>query len=367
MISAKSVLRKKKEYVACKTPRSIETESKMSFSTIGSSLDCELMGELKNQSRSLAFKRSSSSFLRVADLEMDEAMTLHSASSDSDESYPNFHHISRDPPPGVETDPKELWVVLDDGEGNRAPLAPLAVNALARSGFSSGFDATMWTADGKTAKTLKQTPSWNAVAWHKDGPVELPKVALDEKEVLVWSGTFKHGLYGSELPAIRSCGIINVNPKDLIQLLVDSSRVKEYNKLCLGRTDLLVLQENMDDTGVFGGVTKIMKTETKLPMIRKSLCFTTLLHARELHDGSGYNLVTRAVTLPEKKEDLANGLKSEILLGVTIIKRIQGHENKCFFVAVNHLRSPMVPMLIAKRIGLQAAVGFVQDLRTCCK
>lgn len=314
----------------------------------------------------IAFKRANSSFIRVADLEIDE-FTVGSDSADSEESFPNFHHVAVDPPPGVETDPKEKWVVLDDGGGKHSPIAPTAVKALARSGIITSFDKDMWTADSKTNKLLKQYPAWNAAAWQNCGPIVLPnKGTFNEKEILVWSGTFKHGHYGSELPAIRSVAIINMNPKILTELLLDSSRVKEYNKLCAGRTDILSLQSEMDD-GSFGGVTKILKTITKPPMMRKNLHFTSLMHARELEDGSGYTIVTRAVTLPEEKEDGSNAVKSEILLGATIIRSIDGDDNRCLFVSINHLRCPMVPLMIAKRIGLQAAVGFIQDLRRCCK
>ena len=320
----------------------------------------------KDHHRELVYKRAYSSFLRVADLDIDETLSMKSESLDSDDtrSYPNFNHIAVDPPPGIETDPKERWVVLDDGKGKHAPIAPLAVRALAKSGHEICFRKEMWVPDGKTTKILKNQPAWNDIVWNKDGPVTIPP-GLNEDEVLVWSGTFVGGHYGSELPAVRSVAVIDMNPKELLDLLLDSNRVKEYNKLCLGRDDLLVFEEEAG-SGPFGGITtKIVKTQTKPPVIRKTLQFTSLMHACEL--SHGYELVTRAVTLPEEKEDLANALKSEILLAATLIKPIEGDDNRCLFITVNHLRTPMIPMMIAKRIGLQAATGFISDLRGCCK
>lgn len=322
-------------------------------------------------SEKIMFQRKSSSFLRVADLEMEEEEETVACSSVDAEStggtmVPNFHHMAVDPPPGVDLDPKERWVVLDDGCGSNtyAPVAPAAVRALAKSGFKSSFDRPMWVADSKTAKVLKQTPDWNDVLWQDEGPIRLPDSVLNESEVFVWSGNFSHGHYGSDLPAVRAGGIINLSPKELLNLLVDSRRVKEYNKLCVGRTDLLTLQaDDHLEGGPFGGITKVMKSESKPPMLRTTLQFTSLLHARALNDDSGYKMVTRAVTLPEDKEDLANSLKSEILLGATILKKIEGHENKTLFISINHLRSPMVPTIIAKRIGLSAAANFIGDLR----
>lgn len=326
----------------------------------------------------VVFKRALSSFIRVADLDMAETVRSGDGGGDtlceetnSEESFPNFHRVSVDPPPGIDADPNELWVCLDNGEGEHAPIAPQAVTALARSGLYSAFDQSMWNPELKTAKLVK-TPehqAWHECTWIRDGPVRPP--AGDgfhggaEREVLVWSGNFTHGRYGSELPAVRSAGLIHMAPKALMDLLVDSDRVKEYNKMSLGRTDLLVLQEQLDG-GAFGGITKVMRSETKPPMVRKTLSFTSILHVRRLEGDAGFKLVSRAVTSPVDSSLAGSVLQSEILLSVNIIKRVEGNPNQCLMIALNHIRSPMVPMMIAKRIGLTAAVGFINDLRACC-
>ena len=316
----------------------------------------------------VVFKRALSSFLRVADLNMDAA-TVRSVSDDleSEESFPNFHFSSADPPPGVDADPNELWVCLDNGDGEHAPIAPLAVAALAKTGLNTTFDQNMWTPESKTARLVKMKEhAWHTCSWEKDGLAQLPDgmTAASEKEVLVWSGNFTHGRYGSDLPLVRSAGLINMPAEALMDLLVDSNRVKEYNKMSLGRTDLLVLQNELEG-GAFGGITKVMRSETRPPMVRKTLSFTSILHVRKLEDGSGFKLVSRAVTSPVDSS-LGGSLQSEILLSVNIIKNVEGNPGQCMMIAVNHIRSPMVPMMIAKRIGLAAAVNFINDLRACC-
>jgi hypothetical protein len=338
----------------------------------------------------VVFTRRLSSFLRVADLQMDETMSLHANENLNEHSnsneHPNFHHVAINPPPGMAEDPLERWVVLDDGAGGHAPIAPFAVRALAKIGYESALNQSMWTPDHKTTVKIQHHDSTGLGAgWHKSTwlPGVVPvctsndnanaNTTRDEQSVLVWSGSFQHGLYGSDLSAVRTAGFMNMSAVSLMNLLVDSTRVKEYNKLSLGRTDILVLQEGMDtDTemagGPFGGITKVMKSESRPPMIRRTLQFISILHATELQDGSGYLIVTRAVTTPPEDTgtSLQNVLKSEILMGVNIIKRVEGDADRCLLICVNQIRSPMIPMMIAKRIGLQAAVNFIQDLRACC-
>jgi hypothetical protein len=313
--------------------------------------------------------RSQSSFIRVADLEMDE--TSHSATSEEQEAFPNYHHAAADPPPGVDHDPKERWIALTDADGTYAPIAPIAVQRLANFGWETCLNQPMWAPHGKMDKILQKpnTPAWVKNTFLKSGKIQLNALPTsEEQDIFVWTGSFRHGLYGSELPAVRSCGIVNISAKALMELLVDSTRVKEYNKLCLGRQDLVTFQDNMDSEGPFGrSITKVMKSESKPPMIRKSLIFVSVMHAKELEDGSGYLIVTRAVHTPEERGGKKDA-KSEIIIGVNLIRKVEGAEDsRCLMTNVNHLRSPMVPMIIAKRIGLTAAVGYMKDIRSLCR
>lgn len=312
-----------------------------------------------------SFRRSESSFLRVSDLDLESDQTSCSSAT-TEESFPNFQHASSNPPPGVEIDERERWVALNDGLGSFSPIAPLAVERLGEVGLGATLDASMWNADLKTKVLLRKA---QASDWMKNtfssGAVTVE--TNNGKDVLVWSGTFNHDFYGSELPAIRVAGIIDMSAKNLVDLLVDSSRVKEYNKLSLGREDLAVFQSSMHQNGPFGrSVTKLLKSVSKPPMIRKHMVLVSVFHAKELDDGSGYVVVTRAVHEPES-ESSSNVIKSEILMGVNLIKKIKGSEDsQCLMINVTHIRSPMVPMVIAKKIGVTAAIGFVNDIRCAC-
>ena len=144
------------------------------------------------------YARKSSTFMRMADLEV--LATDLSPVKEQQSSERHYDHPSVEPPPGVDRDPKEKWVALDTGTGasNHAPVAPYAVDALCMGGYNSAMDRTMWKADKKTEKILRECQEWATLAWSKDSgaAVPPPKGSLHEKSVLIWSGQFQHGLYG---------------------------------------------------------------------------------------------------------------------------------------------------------------------------
>jgi hypothetical protein len=242
---------------------------------------------------------------------------------------------------------------------------------------------------------MKTTAAWQDCTWlssdhqdhdhHHSVPVDKlpPPKSPQEDLVLLWTGKFQHGLYGSELPAVRAAGILPVSPRDLFDLLVDSDRVLEYNKLSLGREDLMVLQDNLNEEGPFGkSITKVMRSRSQPPILRQVMEFVSILHAKELEDEPGsYLCVTRAVTQPtvslhdDDNDDKAQQhsttaagtasavLRSEILMGVNLLRRVEGDPNRCLMINVTHLRSPMIPMMIANRIGAAAAANFIKDLK----
>lgn len=316
-----------------------------------------------------------SMFIRTADLPtMKESANsfMRMSSSDMDESdwVDHFHKPSSTPPlPSIDNDPKESWVALDDGNGNKAPLAQTAMKALVTTGLDASLDQTMWVANGPTAKLLK-SGAWDDtvfVSYDKQQPIPVPyeKGAKGEMDVLVWSGTFSHKYYGCDLPAIRCEAIVNMSPKDLADLLVDSNRVKEYNKMSIGRDDILVLQD--DDKCV----TKVVVGRSKPPMLGKILQLKTLLHMEELPGGSqnGFVVVSRAVSHADDDEATADPkvIHSEMLMGLNIIRAVDGEPDRCVLINVNHLMSPMIPMFMAKKLGLSSAVNFINDIRSLCK
>ena len=327
-----------------------------------------------DRSSSIEINREQSTFLRVSDLDMPSSSFSSSLSDITDDPIPNFHHPATDPPPGIKRDVNEMWIALNDGAtintDSASPIGALAISKLAEFGLATCLDSTMWTPDGKTNKLIHshgcQQP-WMNETFKTGGCVDLDScdgTKPNDKEVLIWTGNFNHGKYGSHLPAIRAAGLVNMSAKALMGLMVDSNRVKEYNKFSLGRRDLVTFPVEQAFGQQNSIVTKVMKSQAKPPMVRKIIEFVSILHVQELVDRSGYLLVTRAVEQPQHDQANDNLNKSEILLGVNVIRKVKGHENsKCVMINVNHINSPMIPMMLAKRIGLSSAVNFVNDVR----
>ncbi len=171
--------------------------------------------------------------------------------------------------------PKSTW---ESFTGNEF-FHPETYDGLVSTGVLMGTTAMSeeyvnWSGDKKTDKFIKEQSS----SWYE---------ALDSsQEVLVWSGKFigdKGELYGAELPIIKTTSIIHKSPKYLAELLMDSSKVKAYNKMSLGRDDVEVFQSGVDTTeeeGKFGNVgeSKIVRNLTKPPMVNSNLEFVSEYH-----------------------------------------------------------------------------------------
>lgn len=325
---------------------------------------------------SMRMRMPSRVFLRTADLpDMMEASLRSRHSSFSEladhELVDHVHRPSSNPPlPSMEDDPNESWVALDDGNGRKSPLAGAAVQSLIKTALAASMDRDMWTANGGTAKLLK-SGTWDDTAFapleqRRAVPVPHGRGSRGENDVLVWSGSWSHGYYGHELPAIRCEAIVNMSPKALADLLMDSSRVKEYNKMSIGREDILVLHEDEERV-----VTKVSVGRSRPPMLGKTLVLKNLLHMEELPGGGdveGYVLVSRAVAHADDDEAAKDPkvIHSEMLMGLNVVRAVEGEPDRCVLINLNHLRSPMIPMMFAKKLGLGAAVNFINDIRALC-
>jgi len=198
---------------------------------------------------------------------------------------------------------------------------------------------------------------------------------LRDGDVLVYKGSFQKTGYGSKLPVIKTRSVLPLAPVELAELLMDSSRVKTYNAMSLGRDDVKVMQSGVNTIdGDFGdGETKIVRNLTDPPVTKKKFECVTMMHARRLKpsednvDSGGYLVVSRAVAgdMWSKSDDGDSSFtRNEILLGVNLIQEsLSANPNECVVTSVTHVYSPSVPAMLAGSVGVKGAVDFVKDIR----
>jgi len=182
--------------------------------------------------------------------------------------------------------------------------------------------------------------------------------SLADGAIHVWTGkTAKQaGYHGAKLPFIKTRSIIPLTVTEVVELMMDSTRIQTYNAWSVGRRDCWVRD----------GYTKIVKNRVEPPVGSKAMVSTTLLHARPAGGtaaGEGaWVIVSRAVggSSYVEPEDEHLG-QTHILLGVNVLQPVD--DESCTLTAVTHAYSSTVPNMLAERLGVKGAIKFVKDLR----
>lgn len=85
---------------------------------------------------------------------------------------------------------------------------------------------------------------------------------------------------------------------------------------------------------------------------------------------NGYIVVSRAVTggqwssSDSSDSSSKSNVRNEIILGVNILREVPSQPNKTELIAITHVYSPMIPLMLAKNAGVKGAVDFVRDIRS---
>jgi len=182
--------------------------------------------------------------------------------------------------------------------------------------------------------------------------------SLADGAIHVWTGkTAKQaGYHGAKLPFIKTRSIIPLTVTEVVELMMDSTRIQTYNAWSVGRRDCWVRD----------AYTKIVKNRVEPPVGSKAMVSTTLLHARpagRTAAGEGaWVIVSRAVggSSYVEPEDEHLG-QTHILLGVNVLQPVD--DESCILTAVTHAYSSTVPNMLAERLGVKGAIKFVKDLR----
>ena len=249
------------------------------------------------------------------------------------------------------------------------------IDALFKRGLQSAMDESdSWTPVRETEKILnKRSKAKDEV----DGPIGSWPNAASGSDVLVWSAPCEFEGHGSQYPVAKARGLIPTTAINLVRLLLDSNRTKEYNKMSLGRTDEHCFSKGVDEqdkcpnTGIQGEA-KIVRSKSQPPIIRRPVELRILLHARRLHaEGETPKYITIGRSVWESAEGTAessdaSATRCEMLLSANLIRELDcdNGESWCELTTITHAASPGgIPLSIGKRVGLAAAANYVKDIR----
>lgn len=225
----------------------------------------------------------SSSYISSMEITVAPPEDITTSSSGSGTGKPTSHQLQQVTLPLI---PKSEWTSFTGQEFfYPEPYNGLVDTGVCMSSNTLSSEYVTWSGDKKTEKFIKDYMTND----NNDGEEEKKKkswydVLDSSQEVLVWSGKFissnNDGYYGSELPIIKTTSIIHKSPKYLAELLMDSTKVKAYNKMSLGRDDVHVFQSGVDtnkEDGTLGvdGECKIVRNLTRPPMVNSNLEFVS--------------------------------------------------------------------------------------------
>ena len=276
---------------------------------------------------------------------------------------------------------KELLSLEGGGSG-------AIMSALVTIGLHEATDETArWVATGPTDKALrKRAKAAKAGAPLDEGPRGAWPNAASGTNDLVWSSKCHRPGHGADYPVVKSRGLIPAAACDVVELIKDSERVMEYNKMSVGREDEAILHQNESSSvhcsetkcpklGV-AGEAKLMSSKSQPPLTRKPLEFKTLFYARQLEasdgvptEGAAYITVGRSVwETPEGTDEGSDGTttRCEILLSVNLVREVANAasgEAWCELTMITHAVSPGVPVFVGKQLGLLAAENYIRDIR----
>lgn len=368
---------------------------------------CKMDDDVKSQSQQQATRRAlarTASFIRAHDLDLAAEDVAKCAGETSNGDGDGDEHRTDSGARSIDVD-RRLICVASGGEGSGAVMSALLTIGLDEATDESG----RWSGTSGTEKFLKkrakQLKKYGKAVDDTGAPIVVMGPwtnAASGRDVLVWSSKCTRKGHGSDYPVVKSRGLIPAPASAVVELIKDSARVTEYNKMALGREDEAVLLTTTSTTGGnddadagvggsrcsvyrpdvacprFGvpGEAKIMNSRSQPPFTRKPLELKTLFYARKLtaEDGlvdgkaSAYITVGRSVwETAAGTEEGSDGsaTRCEVMLSVNLVRDVETEDGEewCELTMVTHAVSPGIPIFVGKQLGLVAAENYIKDIR----
>jgi hypothetical protein len=226
----------------------------------------------------------------------------------------------------------------------------------------------------ETEKALQRYQQNNTnLSFEEDWPIQPWHCAHDD-DILIWTGDVRHDGLGSDWPVCKARGLINTNPRTLLEYVMDSSKVKEYNKMSQGREDLYFIQKGLDTLAVdssygIAGECKIVKAVNKPRLLPITIEMISLMHCKPIDNIPGsYMMVYRSVFEDTSVSgDVAPVIRSEMLLGVVLVRPYNKDHSITEMTSITHMYSPGVPEMIARRAAPSSAMNMLRDLQSIFK
>lgn len=251
-------------------------------------------------------------------------------------------------------------IELTAGALGKIKMRALDMSSVVINGRSSKTSSIVeWKPEGKTGRYLEQMAQKSEQEFYE----EL------QHHVLFWCGTIRgQNFFGSEVPLFLARGVVKRSPLEFVNLLWNSDRTSEYNDYNLGRSDALIITDNITSGGSDG--TKVVKSNTKVPFTRMTLKLSTVMHASKLDNEEGYIIICRTLNTGSAghqacgaSKNIEPNSKSEILMGVNIMRPVPGKPNLTDLTSMSHVSSSMVPQFLSARIGIMGIQDFFNNVR----
>jgi len=218
-----------------------------------------------------------------------------------------------------------------------------------------------WMPEGNTTKVLqhRNTRHYTHDEW----------MNILENDVLKWTRTAaipstNATCRSHAYPILKTRGIIAMPPYELRDLLLDSNRVKEFNKNSLGKKNICILPSSNDDE-----TTVIVEHDMRIPIVGTSIQTLALTHSRPIHCGDGgcgcdigYIVVSRSVKRGLEEEE------KDPFYSISILRPVPNQPEKTDLINVAQMGvSNHVPGFVLRKIGFMGASDFFANLRRLCR
>ena len=178
-----------------------------------------------------------------------------------------------------------------------------------------------------------------------------------EKDVSVWKlkrSSINLKKEDSQWPCVKSSTVIEIDSKSLLDYLMDSSKVQEYNKYSAGRSDIEIISTT----------TKVVWNRLNIPVGIKPYDFCTLMHSYTKPAADEIILVSKFTVHPSVPVHSDYG-RSEKVIGLNVLKSLKsiGSQQRTEITCISHQRYAMTPPYLIEKNMMRGKVNYLRKLK----